>query len=66
MKGSLRPRDGAKQQAQGHPPYKGRVYRLQVDHLAWNRLNRGALCWRDTCRDAASILSCALWPKASP
>ena len=64
--GSLRPRDDAKQQAQGHPPYKGRVYPLQVDHLAWNRLNGGALCWRDTCRDAAAILPCALWPKASP
>lgn len=66
VKVGLRPRDDAKHQVQGRPPYKGRVYGLQVDRPAWNRLNGGALCCRDTCHDAAATLPSALWPKASP
>ena len=52
VKVSFRPRDDTKHQVQGAHHTKVGFTDFRSITRPWNRLNGGALCWRDTCRDA--------------
>lgn len=53
VKVSFRPRDDTKHQVRGAHHTKVGFTDFRSIARPWNRLNGGALCWRDTCHDAA-------------